>query len=872
MNIAKRVLSILVCLAFIIPSYGMVIAAENNTVLANETFDQRITYDTSEMNIKGFRTRVEEYGDKNKVLAVHTDKANQGIKIDGAIEGQSYFVSFDILVDGPINGNIFVYKGTNEHNILTISNGSLATHNGNRFSGLSRTNFTNVVVEINAKSSTYSVYINGKKCINNYYTDKNIASIGGFGIYLKSDEYQTALIDNARIVIGKYSDSIKYDKVEYNEEAMEDPGLFEAEVTEEVYMNYGWEPTDRTYSMNYYNKEHTLEKYAMEDGNGVALFRRNGAGDMHLDINDTSIKRDVSTSIVYEFDLWLEDKNGTQFNFPLKDSNNQYVYFFRIEKGSIVQTQGGSATATLPLKQWNRISVVYNWYNTCFDLWVNGERIAKEASTASALYNHEIGSIFRFHVPASSSNTVFYVDNMRIYGGSEPREELATGGATAELNDTELNINKFTIFGDENSQIQQMADKASYHPLTGVAYYNKKKIMLPRMEKVNGVDMGSPEFFNFVYGAEVTVDEATGVITIVGEGKTVTMRVGSTDMTSSSSDQTLSVAPYIKNGVAYVPIEEVAKRGLGKKTYIITDATSNTGDIKANPGAIIVSDKDIAFTDAYEDLNRLCSFLAFYRPSPAEIQAAYEASPRKGQHPRVLATQADFDRIFAMVETDEYMKNNMEALIKKADEWCAAETRIYELRDGVRLWYVSQEYEQMAKELAIAYKYTGDKKYLDTLWRNTESVANFPDWHTEHHIDTGAIAIGLAIAYDWCYYDWTEEQRDIILKGAKKNGFSVYIDGLEGRNNGMSGGYKMDQNHNCVMTSGGAALAAAFADDLPEICAYVQAGMIRTHEYMAVTFAPDGQWYEGTNYAGMTYEYTSQFFAITEEIWGNMYG
>lgn len=875
MNIAKRVLCILICLAMLLPTCGVVFAAgktANYEVVANETFDQHPTYSIADMNLKGFRTRVEEYGDRNKVLAIHTDKANQGIKLDGIVEGKNYFVSFDVLVDGPVTGNIFVYRGTTDNSILTVSNGSIATHNGNRFAGLSKTKFTNVVVEVNAKSSTYSVYIDGKKRINNYYNDKAIDAIGGFGIYLKSEEYQTVLIDNMRIVAGKYSDKIAYEKVEYNEESPADPGLYEAEVTSDVYMNYGWEPDERKYTMNYYNKEHALEQYKREDGNTAVRFARNGNGDMHLDITDPSIKKDVSTSIVYEYDLWLEDKNGVQFNFPVKDSNNQYIYFYRVGDGAVTQTQGGSASAPLPLKQWNRIAVVYNWYNSYFDLWVNGECISKNSQTSSALYNHEIGSIFRFHVPASSSKTTFYVDNMRIYGGSAPREDLTVTEGGNELEDTVLQINAFTIFDNEQTYVQQMADKASYHPLTGVAYYNKNKKMLPRMEKVDGIDMGSAEFFNFVYGAEIKADEATGAISIAFAGKTATMTAGSKTMNVAGLDYELPVAPYIKNGVVYVPIEEVARRGFGKKTFIITDETSNTGDIKANPGAILVSDKDIFVSDSEQQLNSLCAFLAFYRPSPKEIQDAYEASPRKGIHPRVMATQEDFDRMFALVQTDEYMKKNMDALLKKADEWCNAETRIYELRDGVRLWYVSQEYEQMAKELAIAYKYTGDKKYLDTLWRNTESVANFPDWHTEHHIDTGALAIGLAIAYDWCYYDWTEEQREIILKGAKKNGFSVYIDGLEGRNSGMYGGYRMDQNHNCVMTSGGAALAAAFADDLPEICAYVEAGMIRSHEYMAKTFAPDGQWYEGTNYAGMTYEYTSQFFAITEEIWGNLYG
>ena len=65
--------------------------------------------------------------------------------------------------------------------------------------------------------------------------------------------------------------------------------------------------------------------------------------------------------------------------------------------------------------------------------------------------------------------------------------------------------------------------------------------------------------------------------------------------------------------------------------------------------------------------------------------------------------------------------------------------------------------EQMSM-LGMAYQLTGDKKYADRAWLDLESVCTFPDWHPEHHIDVGGLAVGVAIGYDWMYDAFSDEQ------------------------------------------------------------------------------------------------------------------
>ena len=99
-------------------------------------------------------------------------------------------------------------------------------------------------------------------------------------------------------------------------------------------------------------------------------------------------------------------------------------------------------------------------------------------------------------------------------------------------------------------------------------------------------------------------------------------------------------------------------------------------------------------------------------------------------------------------------------------------TLVDELRDGVRLMYVSDDFRQWMFVLsAMAYQLTGDRKYPEAAWKQIEAVANCPDWNPSHHIDVGIMAAGYALAYDWMYDAWTPEQREIMKKGVYQNCF-----------------------------------------------------------------------------------------------------
>lgn len=260
------------------------------------------------------------------------------------------------------------------------------------------------------------------------------------------------------------------------------------------------------------------------------------------------------------------------------------------------------------------------------------------------------------------------------------------------------------------------------------------------------------------------------------------------------------------------------------------------------------------------------------RPTPEVIDAGYNASPLKGVHPRILASKEDFNAILSDIQKDEKSREFYTSVIANADALLSKEPLIWELRDDVRLWYVSMDFIDRMLTLGMAYRLTGDVSYAGRGWREMNAIAQFDTWHPEHHIDVGGLAVGYAIGYDWLYDYYTPTQREKLERAANRLCFEEYVDGLQKRSSDMKGGILAENNHNAVMNSGGIMMAAAFYDKNPELCSYIISSLIRATEYTVDNLIDDGSWYEGISYGTMMIEYYSMELATLDKIFGLLYG
>ncbi len=134
--------------------------------------------------------------------------------------------------------------------------------------------------------------------------------------------------------------------------------------------------------------------------------------------------------------------------------------------------------------------------------------------------------------------------------------------------------------------------------------------------------------------------------------------------------------------------------------------------------------------------------------APAKAEAPIELSNTTGavftpllkkEHPRLLASQAQFDALKIRVQNEPWARQVFVRVRSIADKTLAEEPSKYEIPDGLRLLATSRRVLDRSYCLSMAWQMTGDAKYLQRLWVEPEAAGNFPDWNPRHFLHGGSI-------------------------------------------------------------------------------------------------------------------------------------
>jgi hypothetical protein len=340
------------------------------------------------------------------------------------------------------------------------------------------------------------------------------------------------------------------------------------------------------------------------------------------------------------------------------------------------------------------------------------------------------------------------------------------------------------------------------------------------------------------------------------------MLVCADDLFKSLSSNEIKSLEGICVADGFIDISDVAK-ALSRHLYY--------NDTTIHYGMIILTEDEFNPPSDNKALQKLNDFLFYFRPSKEKLYSDYKKSALRGVHPRLLATEEDFIRIRKEIKENTHKARWFGQLIEFCDAMKDKEVLKYELRDGVRLLYVSWDLQRYALALALAYKLTGDKKYFDYAWPHLKAAAEMPDWNPSHHIDVGTLAYGFAIAYDWFFDVMTDEQKAIMEKGAYENLFYTVNLAIEDKDTAYTT-VLMSNNHNVFSNAGVMATVIAFMDVYPEVASKIGSDIIRVLEAFMDKFAPSGAYYEGPYYAETAINYTVRVFASMFPTFGTLYG
>ena len=286
-----------------------------------------------------------------------------------------------------------------------------------------------------------------------------------------------------------------------------------------------------------------------------------------------------------------------------------------------------------------------------------------------------------------------------------------------------------------------------------------------------------------------------------------------------------------------------------------------TGDY----GLSIISDSVLQFTDS--EMRSLQEYMLYTRPTAADIKESF--TEMEDVHPRIVLNKDKFDEIVANYKAGHTLiKEWGDAIILKANLTIKGEHLKYANANGSK-GSAHQGTVDRAMYLSMAYRLTEDSKYKDYLWEEIENVANFPEWYNKwQFLDTGEFLAGFAIAYDWMYDQWSEDQLAIMEEAILKHGLywdQTYLYG--------TGAYPLTYvfsttNRNAVTNGGSGMAAIALYDKYPDICADILEKTYHAIEIGMRDFAPDGATTESPNYWEYTLRYLSMFMASTEVTFG----
>ncbi|MDD6213933.1 MAG: heparinase II/III family protein [Firmicutes bacterium] len=259
--------------------------------------------------------------------------------------------------------------------------------------------------------------------------------------------------------------------------------------------------------------------------------------------------------------------------------------------------------------------------------------------------------------------------------------------------------------------------------------------------------------------------------------------------------------------------------------------------------------------------------------SAEEIKKLFDENSA-GVHPRIIARGEDFERIKKERTTNSNIADWSDYVIHWADNvvhdftttntnsWCY----IGYLKDDTgHILEISRRVKLFSLALGMAYRLTGDTKYADKTWDIISTASEFPDWDPNHFLDTAEMTAGFAIAYDWMFDYWTDEQKKTMESCIMNMGLT---EGEKGFNDKLWW-TTTDNNWNVVCNGGLFMGAAAIADEEPEAAFSMMEKNVRCVKNVMQSFAPDGAWFEGAGYWHYAVEYLAKMVSTCESTLGS---
>lgn len=181
------------------------------------------------------------------------------------------------------------------------------------------------------------------------------------------------------------------------------------------------------------------------------------------------------------------------------------------------------------------------------------------------------------------------------------------------------------------------------------------------------------------------------------------------------------------------------------------------------------------------------------------------------------------------------------------------------------MWESSlRQYGDKLPYIALAYLFTEDKKYLDGARIWMDALSSYPHWGRDNGLAAAHILLGMSIAYDWLYDEFTTEEKARYRNKMIHHCEIMYNYLVSGR---IWWARNYQQNHNHVCSLGIVATAVALYGDGSKSRDYINAVYDNFGAVLDI-LPPDGSWSEGVSYYTYTLYALNNYFTIEKYLYG----
>lgn len=229
----------------------------------------------------------------------------------------------------------------------------------------------------------------------------------------------------------------------------------------------------------------------------------------------------------------------------------------------------------------------------------------------------------------------------------------------------------------------------------------------------------------------------------------------------------------------------------------------------------------------------------------------------RAEHPRLIATAADFERVRSRVQSDPICQGWYSAIKEQAEALLDLPTSSYEFPDGRTLLRISRQVLSRTYTLAMMVQLDGDSRYAERLWNELATAAAFSDWNPVSFLSTAEMTHAFAIGYDWLYHYWSEARRETLERAIAELGL---LPGLEGYHNGAW--WTVTKNNWNIVTNSGLGMGAlAIGDKAPDLAEELLQRGLNALPLAVAEYAPDGAYPESIGYWAYATRYLVPYMA-----------